>query len=158
VALRPHLAVGLPFSFVALLSPRSRARKTKEYKIIYRNTNELSGPGIRGRLRLPDFVLVALSILRRRLVAREGELGRPYPQRSSEYLARRGVSAVLEVGAGRRLVPKSCIRCTHRSSRRLYLTLGHLWSKVSSRSREGFRRPSDREDIVYRDRGQLGLP
>src|SRR5215216_6217278 len=32
-------------------------------------------------------------------------------------------------------------------------------SKVSSRSREreGFRRPSDREDIVYRDRGQLGL-
>jgi hypothetical protein len=23
--------------------------------------------------------------------------------------------------------------------------------------REGFRRPSDREDIVYRDRGQLGL-
>jgi hypothetical protein len=32
-------------------------------------------------------------------------------------------------------------------------------SKVSSRfSREGFRRPSDREDIVYQDRGQLGLP
>src|SRR5215211_4701341 len=30
-------------------------------------------------------------------------------------------------------------------------------SIVSSRSREGFRRPSDREDIVYRDRGQLGL-
>jgi hypothetical protein len=30
-------------------------------------------------------------------------------------------------------------------------------SNVSSRSREGFRRPSDREDIVYRDRGQLGL-
>jgi hypothetical protein len=28
---------------------------------------------------------------------------------------------------------------------------------VSSRSREGFRRPSDREDILYRDRGQLGL-
>src|SRR5215210_1420578 len=28
----------------------------------------------------------------------------------------------------------------------------------SSRSREGFRRPSDREDILYRDRGQLGLP
>ena len=31
-------------------------------------------------------------------------------------------------------------------------------STVSSRSREGFRRPSDREDIVYPDRGQLGLP
>src|SRR5215216_3601637 len=32
-------------------------------------------------------------------------------------------------------------------------------SKVSSRSREreGFRRPSDREDIDYRGRGQLGL-
>src|SRR5918995_1635657 len=30
-------------------------------------------------------------------------------------------------------------------------------SIVSSRSREGFRRPSDREDIVYRDRRQLGL-
>ncbi len=30
-------------------------------------------------------------------------------------------------------------------------------SKVSSRSREGFRRLSDREDIVYRYRGQLGL-
>src|SRR5215210_356400 len=31
-------------------------------------------------------------------------------------------------------------------------------SKVSSRfSREGFRRPSDREDIVYQDRAQLGL-
>jgi hypothetical protein len=30
-------------------------------------------------------------------------------------------------------------------------------SNVSSRSREGFRRPSDREDIVYLDRGQLGL-
>jgi tellurite resistance protein TerC len=28
---------------------------------------------------------------------------------------------------------------------------------VSSRSREGFRRPSDREDIDYRVRGQLGL-
>jgi NhaP-type Na+/H+ or K+/H+ antiporter len=27
----------------------------------------------------------------------------------------------------------------------------------SSRSREGFRRPSDREDIVYQDRGQLGF-
>src|SRR5215210_2678256 len=33
-----------------------------------------------------------------------------------------------------------------------------LLSKVSSRfSREGFRRPSDREDIVYQDRAQLGL-
>src|SRR5215211_3262113 len=30
-------------------------------------------------------------------------------------------------------------------------------SNASSRSREGFGRPSDREDIVYRDRGQLGL-
>src|SRR5215208_1247469 len=30
-------------------------------------------------------------------------------------------------------------------------------SIVSSRSREGFRRPSDREDIDYRLRGQLGL-
>src|ERR687886_1717099 len=32
-------------------------------------------------------------------------------------------------------------------------------SSVSSSrsSREGFRRPSDREDIVYQDRGQLGL-
>src|SRR5215217_4953727 len=32
-------------------------------------------------------------------------------------------------------------------------------SKVSSRDpeREGFRRPSDREDIDYRGRGQLGL-
>src|SRR5215210_6433461 len=30
-------------------------------------------------------------------------------------------------------------------------------SIVSSRSREGFRRPSDREDIDYRVRGQLGL-
>jgi hypothetical protein len=30
-------------------------------------------------------------------------------------------------------------------------------SIVSSRSREGFRRPSDQEDIVNRDRGQLGL-
>src|SRR5215210_3942050 len=31
-------------------------------------------------------------------------------------------------------------------------------SMMSSRFGEGFRRPSDREDIVYRDRGQLGLP
>src|SRR5215204_911284 len=30
-------------------------------------------------------------------------------------------------------------------------------SLVSSRFGEGFRRPSDREDIVYLDRGQLGL-
>jgi hypothetical protein len=30
-------------------------------------------------------------------------------------------------------------------------------SMMSSRFGEGFRRPSDREDIVYRDRGQLGL-
>src|SRR5215210_3413129 len=30
-------------------------------------------------------------------------------------------------------------------------------SIVSSRFGEGFRRPSDREDIVYLDRGQLGL-
>src|SRR5215203_1929809 len=30
-------------------------------------------------------------------------------------------------------------------------------SMMSSRLGEGFRRPSDREDIVYRDRGQLGL-
>src|SRR5215216_930502 len=30
-------------------------------------------------------------------------------------------------------------------------------SMMSSRFGEGFRRPSDREDIVYWDRGQLGL-
>jgi DNA-binding NarL/FixJ family response regulator len=30
-------------------------------------------------------------------------------------------------------------------------------SMMSSRFGEGFRRPSDREDIGYRDRGQLGL-
>src|SRR5215212_1373137 len=30
-------------------------------------------------------------------------------------------------------------------------------SMMSSRFGEGFRQPSDREDIVYRDRGQLGL-
>src|SRR5919107_2529026 len=30
-------------------------------------------------------------------------------------------------------------------------------SMMSSRSGEGFRRPSDREDIVYLSRGQLGL-
>jgi hypothetical protein len=28
---------------------------------------------------------------------------------------------------------------------------------MSSRSGEGFRRPSDREDIVYLGKGQLGL-
>jgi len=32
-----------------------------------------------------------------------------------------------------------------------------IFQSVLPIQREGFRRPSDREDIVYRDRGQLGL-